>query len=125
MKRETALCLVADYIGGWLHGDPARVLRTVADDCVVIESHGPTFTGRAEIARWLDEWFGRGGVVSRWAITSFVFEGEAAAVGWSFSCVDRGVRYDIDGVSLFRFRGERIARIEEYRRTEPARTGHD
>lgn len=123
MTRDEALRVVADYIGGWMNADADRVLRSVAADCVVIESHGPTFSGRSEIARWLREWFGRGGVVSRWDVASFVFEGETAAVVWSFTCVDRGVRYEIDGMSLILFRGDRIARIEEYCRTASPHPG--
>ncbi len=123
MDTTHARRLVADYTEGWRTGDAQRVLGTLAGDCIVIESHGPTFSGRAEIAHWLRDWRERGSTVQRWDLLSFVHAGETAAVEWHFECTDRDVRYDIEGASVFTFAGDRIHRIAEYRRTDRPRPG--
>ncbi len=123
MDTAHARRLVADYTEGWRTGDAPRVLGVLADDCVVIESHGPTFSGRVEVARWLRDWQERGSAVQRWDVLSFVHAGDRAAVEWRFECTDRGVRYDLEGASVFTFAGERIRRIAEYRRTDQPRPG--
>lgn len=123
MNAEHARRLVLDYTDGWRTGDAPRVLAALAEDCVVIESHGPTFSGRTEVARWLHDWQRRGSTVPRWDLLSFVHAGETAAVEWRFECTDRGAHYDIEGASVFTFAGERIRRIAEYRRTDAPRPG--
>jgi hypothetical protein len=42
--------LVHAYIEGWRTGDRAKILGTLAPDCVIVESLGPTYTGADKIA---------------------------------------------------------------------------
>ena len=41
--------------------DAAKILGTVTDDCVITESHGPTYRGKDQVARWVSV----GGVIRR------------------------------------------------------------
>ena len=118
MTTDHAHDLIHEYVDAWKSGDASRVERIVTPDCEVIESHGPTFTGRGEIRSWIEEWTRRSSVVTRWDLQEIVHAGARASVEWRFECVDLQTRYVIDGVSMFEFRDGLIASIREYRRTD-------
>jgi ketosteroid isomerase-like protein len=119
MEAEAAEKLIRSYVEGWREGNIDKILGTVAQDCVVIESHGPTYHGADQIARWVDTWFGAGGEVLLWEIRSLEVLGESGFFEWSFACKWLGKRYDFDGASVVRFRDEKIASIREYATTAP------
>lgn|SRR5690554_2799643 len=106
------------YIRGWLAGDAAAVVAAVADDAVVIESHGPTYWGATEIRGWVERWVAAGDRVHRWEIVSMVEsdDGLAAAAEWDFACTAAGVDYEILGASVVTAAHGRLTRITEYRR---------
>jgi ketosteroid isomerase-like protein len=118
---QKARQLIAAYVEGWKVNDPARVIATLTPDCVVVESHGPTYRGREVAARWIEGWLGRGDTVDRWDVTSFCFDeaGQTAVFEWEFECTADGVRYEIDGISIAEFAGGKIVALREYRMTEP------
>lgn len=121
MERQDAYRLVAAYVGGWKDGDGPTILGTLAPDCVIVESHGPTYHG-LEIARqWVEGWLGTGNTVDHWDITSFCFDEveQAAVFEWEFECTADGVRYEIDGISIVEFENGKIIGLREYRMTEP------
>ena len=68
VKAEAADRLIRQYVEGWRKGDAAMILASVNADCVIVESHGPTYRGKDQIARWVDTWFGAGGEVLLWEI---------------------------------------------------------
>ncbi len=43
MNEKTAFNLIQQYIEGWKQNDLLLILSTLAEDCVVIESHGPQY----------------------------------------------------------------------------------
>jgi ketosteroid isomerase-like protein len=119
VNAELAERLVRQYVEGWREGDAAKILAVVSEDCVITESHGPTYHGRDQVERWVETWFGAGGEVLAWEIRSLEALGEAALFEWSFACSWLGERYEFEGASVARFRGEKIASIREYATTAP------
>jgi len=43
MDAQHAKHLVNEYIEGWRANDKTRILSVIAEECVVIESHGRRF----------------------------------------------------------------------------------
>ncbi len=110
--------LLRAYAAGWLAGDVDAVLATVAEDVVILESHGPRYEGAAALRSWLDSWVSGGDRVHRWEITRLVEspDGSEAAAEWDFSCTAGGVVYDILGATVATARDERLTTITEYAR---------
>ncbi|MGA9760883.1 MAG: nuclear transport factor 2 family protein [Gaiellaceae bacterium] len=119
MNAQVAERLVRQYVEGWRQGDAAMILAAVTENCVVTESHGPTYRGRDQIARWVDTWFGAGGEVLVWEIRSLELADGAAFFEWSFACRWLGERYDFEGASVARFEESLISYIREYATTAP------
>jgi ketosteroid isomerase-like protein len=121
MNRQKAYELVNAYVEGWKNDDPAQIVDTLASDCVVVESHGPTYRGLEIAARWIESWLGAGNTVDRWDVTSLCFDEveQTAAFEWVFECMADGVRYEIDGISIVEFAGDKIVALREYRVTAP------
>lgn len=120
MNRQDAYKLVTTYVEGWKINNPAQIIDTLASDCIIVESHGPTYRGLEITARWIEGWLGAGNTVDRWDITSFCFdEAEQTAVfEWGFECTADGVRYGIDGISIVELADSKIIALREYRMTE-------
>jgi ketosteroid isomerase-like protein len=119
VNAEVAERLIRHYVDGWRTGDAAKILATVSEDCVITESHGPTYRGSNQISRWIDAWFGAGGEVLGWEIRLLEAAGEVAFFEWSFACRWLGERYEFEGASVVRFRDEKIAFVREYATTAP------
>jgi hypothetical protein len=121
MDRQKAYDLINAYIEGWKINDPAQIIATLAPDCVIIESHGPTYRGLDVATRWIESWLGGGNTVDRWDIASFCFDEveQVAIFEWGFECKADGVHYEIDGISIAEFEDGRIVGLREYRMTEP------
>jgi hypothetical protein len=122
MKRLEAHQLVIAYVEGWKTGTPSQIIDTLAPDCVIVESHGPTYRGLEIDTRWIEEGLGGGNTVDRWDIASFCFDEveQTAAFEWAFECTADGVRYEIDGMSIVQFEDGKIIGLREYRMTEKA-----
>lgn len=120
MVREKAQQLVQQYVQGWRENSPALILASLAPECLIIESHGPTYRGIDHVKQWVDVWFRHGGSVNKWDINSFYFGDSAATFEWNFDCTVEGTRYAFEGCSVVHFDGERITSIREYRMTDPA-----
>lgn len=119
MTGKLARQLVDDYIGGWVDSNSTKILSTLASDCIVIESHGPTYNGSKQIKEWINEWY-LTGTVDRWDINSFFITKDTAFFEWSFTCSIDGKTSSIDGASIVQFKKEKIVHIHEYRMTKPA-----
>ncbi len=117
MDAGEARALFQSYVEGWVHADPDEILGVLDPGCLVVESHGPTYRGRRTVERWVDEWFGAGGVVESWDVTSFHLDGAAAFVEWDFICVFAGERSRFAGATSLRFADGHISEIREYRMT--------
>ncbi len=114
----TAGDLLRAYVSGWLAGDADAVVATLADDVVVVESHGPTYLGAPEAGAWVERWVGAGDRIHRWDLIDVMDcdDGTEAAAEWDFSCTSAGVRYDILGATIATAAHGRLTRITEYRR---------
>jgi hypothetical protein len=120
MNRQKASQLITTYVEGWKINNPAQIVDTLAQNCVVIESHGPTYRGMEISTRWIEGWLGAGDTVDRWDITSFCFDEakQTAVFEWKFECTSDGVRYEIDGISIVEFENDKIVGLREYHMTE-------
>ncbi len=99
-----------------MKGDEQLICGPLSEDCLVIESHGPTYRGIPEIKRWIGDWT-RSNKVDSWAIKSFVFAHDTACFEWDFRCTCAGTSDGIYGASFVRFTNEKISSICEYRIT--------
>lgn len=107
-----------DYIAGWRAHHVDRVLATLDEDCVVVESHGPTYRGRSRVQQWMATWLAEGGTVEYWNVLSEApFDGGVVAE-WSFGCVWQGVNYDIEGITIARVSDGKISSLREYATTD-------
>lgn len=114
----TASELLRAYVHGWLAGDADAVASTLADDAVVVESHGPTYLGAAAVREWVERWVAAGDRVHRWDLLTLVDSagGTMAAAEWDFTCTAAGVDYSILGATVAAASEGRLTRITEYRR---------
>jgi ketosteroid isomerase-like protein len=119
MDSERARALITSYVEGWRAGDVDRVLSTLTPDCVVIESHGPTYRGAEVVRQWVTSWFRDGGAIPRWDVTSALCEGGSAAFEWVFACTGSWGEATFDGATVVHFRDDRICYLREYRCTDP------
>jgi hypothetical protein len=120
VNRQEAHQLIIAYIEGWKINNPAQIIDTLATDCIIIESHGPTYRGLDIATQWIAGWLGRGDTVDRWDITTFCFDEvkQTAVFEWEFECTAGGVHYEIDGSSIVEFEDDKIVGLREYRMTE-------
>lgn len=111
--------LIQQYVNGWREKDLKKILQPLAKDCVVIESHGPTYRGKDDVKKWFHFWLSEKGKVLKWEILSFFyFEKESTAFfEWDFVCNVRGKKYHLPGISLIKFKKGKISFIHEYRMT--------
>ena len=107
------------YIDAWRHHDVPGVLATLTDDCVVIESYGPVYRGRARVEQWMHAWFDAGGVVDGWDLTSYSRAGEVLVAEWRFSCTWQGRSTSFDGATVATLRDDKIVHLREYVTTAP------
>lgn len=108
------------YISGWLKNDRDKILASLTDDCVIIESQGPVYRGKDIITQWIDDWFLRGGKVEKWDITNYYkIDNQTSAFEWVFDCIYENSRHSIEGISLVKFQGDKIKCLREYRTVKP------
>lgn len=119
MDKSLARQLVDDYVGGWKKNNAQKILDSLAEDCFITESHGPTYHGPEQVRKWIEEW-SRTGKVNSWNIDAFFFTKDAAFFEWSFTCTISGKTSSIDGASVVQFKKSKIYHIHEYRMTKPA-----
>lgn len=118
MDQQPALDLINAYVDGWRANDLTRILDTLTEDCLIIESHGPTYRGREHVRLWVTTWFAAGQTIDRWDVTSVVVGEDRAAFEWTFMCSGGWGTASFDGATVVRFEQGRIASLREYRCTE-------
>jgi ketosteroid isomerase-like protein len=119
MDGDRARALITSYVDGWRAGDVDRVLGTLTPDCLVVESHGPTYRGTELVRQWMTSWFRDGGAIPRWDVTSVVSGGDLAGFEWTFTGTGSWGEASFDGATVVRFRDDRICYLREYRCTDP------
>lgn len=122
MNKNEALELVQQYISGWKQNNVQLMISPLAEDCVIVESHGPAYRGIEDMKRWFKLWIETQSKVLKWDILSCSYcENEAILFfEWDFSCVANAVEYEILGISKVKFSDQKINFIHEYRMTKPA-----
>jgi ketosteroid isomerase-like protein len=120
MRKTDALKLTQQYINGWKANDLAQIIAPLAEDCTVIESHGPTYQGIVAIKRWFELWLAANSHIKKWDITAFYFceQQQTAFCEWDFSCVSHNEEYSLLGISVIKFSDHKINYLHEYRMTQ-------
>lgn len=120
MIKKDAFELILQYISGWKYNNLAIITSALIDDCIIIESHGPTYHGIGEIELWFKFWLESNSKVLNWQINSFYFceQEQIAFCEWDFFCVSNDVEYTLPGISTIKFSDQKIAFIQEYRMTK-------
>jgi hypothetical protein len=111
--------LIQLYINGWKQNDITMITAPLAENCIVIESHGPTYYGMQSIKHWFELWQAANSSIVQWDIVSFSFDAKAqiAFCEWDFACISNDVKYALLGISKVKFLEEKISLIHEYRMT--------
>lgn len=115
---ETAVRkLVQQYVGGWKENNLRKILAPLASDCVIIESHGPRYRGKAQVKKWVEYWQKEKWKVKRWNILSFYYlsKKNIAVFEWDFACRVSGKDHALLGISIIKFRNNKIVFIHEYK----------
>lgn len=120
MAMEAARALFEQYVQGWKDNDIEKVVAPLAEDCVITESHGPTYRGIEMVRKWFDFWLKKEGRVLQWDILSFYFleKENIAFAEWNFACNVRGKDYLLPGISVIKYKEGKIAFLHEYRMTK-------
>ena len=118
--KQVAKRLVYEYVNGWKQNDITKITKPLANNCIIIESHGPTYHGLKQIRQWFEFWKKEKGKVLHWDISSFYFleSKNTAFFEWDFACHVRGKEYHLPGISIVKFTGDKISFIHEYRMTK-------
>ncbi|GIF21474.1 hypothetical protein Ate02nite_42040 [Paractinoplanes tereljensis] len=106
--------LLHTYIDGWGRHDIAAVLAVLADDCQVIESHGPVHRGTDQVERWMRSWLATGGHIREWRITDSGAAGDLLMAEWEITRRWRGEESSFQGATICRTLGGRISYLREY-----------
>lgn len=122
MTEIMAAGLIEQYMNGWKQNDLAMMKSCLTDDCVIIESHGPTYHGIAALENWFKLWLQAKSFIERWEMLSIYFceKEQTAFLEWNFSCFSNNINYAFSGLSMVKFKQEKIYFIHEYRMTHPA-----
>ena len=121
-SEEKAFELIRLYIEGWKQNNLKMIISALKEDCIVIESHGPTYHGINDIKKWFNFWTEAGSKVLKWNIISLFFceKEQVAFCEWDFSCLSNETQYDLPGISIVKFSDQKISFIHEYRMTQTA-----
>ena len=102
------------WFGMWLDGKCNGIEELFCIDAVYTESWGPKYEGLPRIRHWFEEWNTRGKVCT-WDIKQFFHKGDQTVVEWYFANVlNDGREERFDGMSLTKWRGEKIAVLKEF-----------
>ena len=120
MTRKKAKELVELYTTGWEEENLNKILAPLDNNCQIIESHGPVYSSREEVEEWVKSWFKEGYKVKKWQIISFLFFRDTAVFEWRFTFLPPKQKARvIEGVTVARFRKDKISYWREYRTTQP------
>lgn len=79
--------LFQTYVNGWRENNLTKILSVLAPDCIIIESHGPTYSGKEMIEKWITTWLKDGGKVLQWDILCSHYANYVSFFEWEFSCL--------------------------------------
>lgn len=122
MKDKIAFEMIQKYVDGWKRNDLSQILSSVTENCVIVESHGPTYEGVSALKKWFQLWTAANSSIQKWDIFSYYFcqNEEIGFIEWDFSCVSNELPYAFKGISKFKLFEQKICFIHEYRMTHAA-----
>ena len=122
MNAEQALILIKEYIAGWKANNFSLIASALHPECIIIESHGPQYSGIDEIYLWFEFWLAANSTILKWNVTSYDFcdDNITAFIEWEFACVSNNTTYAVSGISVIKFLKDKIVHMHEYRMTQPA-----
>lgn len=118
MDKLQAEKIIKAYNNAWVQNNVNDILYNLGKNCVIIESHGPMYSGIENIKKWLTKWNVENSNVNKWDITSFIYDNGRAVYEWDFSCTVHGVIYHLTGISVVTFDDRQIIHLQEYRMTQ-------
>lgn len=110
--------IIQSYVEGWREGKEEKILGCLAEDCIIIESHGPTYRGKTTVRNWITDWHNQGNAVEKWVITSFHTCDDLVIFEWVFAYRGKKIREAFEGVTLAKIKNNEISDLREYRATE-------
>jgi len=110
---------LTQYVDAWVANDADRIALSVAEHCVVVESYGPVYRGRATVRRWAEAWFAAGGVVHSWDLVGHLVVADREVAEWTFTCTWAGERSTFDGATVARCDSGLVLGLREYQTTAP------
>lgn len=118
--EQKARELIEQYVTGWKENNGEKIICSLTDDCVIIESHGPTYRGVEQVKKWVELWKKEYGTVIKWDITSFYFieTSTTAFFEWEFVCNVNNKQYELPGISIVKCTDNKISFLHEYRMTK-------
>jgi hypothetical protein len=109
---------LTEYIAAWKTNSTERILATVTDDVVVIESFGPVYHGRERVREWCEKWIMEGSRVLDWVITNEFRAGSTLVAEWRFEYHQAGEDHTFLGATIATERDGKIAELHEYAVTD-------
>lgn len=119
MNLKDARKLIQMYVDGWKANNIDLICKPLAENCLIIESHGPIYHGLTDVKDWVQSWISDKYKVDKWSITSFYFVENIAIFEWqfAFSSQEFSTR-EINGISIVKFDEDKISSLREYRTTK-------
>lgn len=71
--EKIALTLIQQYMAGWKQNDLSKIINSLTQDCLIIESHGPSYHGINEVICWFKLWLKANSIVLRWDVQTFYY----------------------------------------------------
>ena len=109
--------IIQNYVDGWKEHREEKILDVLAEDCIIIESHGPVYRGKGVIKKWIANWHNQGNNVEKWIITSFHTCDNLVIFEWIFAYRGKKIREAFEGVTLTKIKNNKISDLREYRAT--------
>ena len=109
--------IIQSYVDGWRESREEKILDVLAEDCIIIESHGSTYRGKKIVKKWIADWRSHGDAVEKWVITSFHTCDDLAIFEWVFAYRGRKIREAFEGITLAKIKNNKISDLREYRAT--------
>lgn len=120
MDSDKAKHLIQNYIEGWKQNNAQKIVRQLARNCLIIESHGPTYHGVNDVKSWVDTWIKGGYKVDKWDIVSFNQFEDKCVFEWIFEfSSSKTEKRTIEGITTATFKAGKINFLREYRTTKP------
>jgi len=107
--------LLHEYMEGWKRADLEAILNSLTGDCLIIESHGPTYRGKKAVSNWFEQWHGAGNRVLSWEMRSFDLLQERFFAQWSFAYSDGVQGEEFEGITVGAFCDNKLCYLKEYR----------